>query len=331
MLEQAENLYLRELRRIATIQSVGSSTRIEGSKLTDDDVKQLLKDIKITTFDTRDEQEVAGYYEVLELILEHVQDIHISENFIKQLHGSLLKYSVKDTRHRGEYKSLPNTVTARYPNGTVQVIFEPTPPYLVEKEIEDLVMWVNEAFANQRIHPLLAIGVFIYEFLSIHPFQDGNGRLARLLTTLLLLKQDYNFVQYISFEHIIEYRKKDYYEALMHCQKQRTADSHELIAEWIEFFLDCLAELIRQLEQKYERYRKKGAYLNERRKRIVNVVKEAQPVKIRDIHRVLNTISKNTLKKDLKYLVEQNVLEKIGKNKGTIYVIKDSQGESREA
>ena len=117
----------------------------------------------------------------------------------------------------------------------------------------------------------------------------------------------------------------------MHFQKQRTADSYELIAEWIEFFLDCLAELIQQLEQKYERYRKKGAYLNERRKRIVNVVKEAQPVKIRDIHRVLNDISKNTLKKDLKYLVEQNVLEKIGKNKGTIYVINDSQGESRKA
>ena len=194
ILEQAENLYLKELRRIATIQSVGSSTRIEGSKLTDEDVKQLLKDIKVTTLNTRDEQEVAGYYEVLELILEHVQDIHISENFIKQLHGDLLKYSVKDTRHRGEYKSLPNTVTARYLNGTARIIFEPTPPYLVKKEMEGLITWVNEAFTNQCIHPLLAIGVFIYEFLSIHPFQDGNGRLARLLTTLLLLKQNYNFV-----------------------------------------------------------------------------------------------------------------------------------------
>jgi len=311
VLEERENVYLKELRRIATIQSVGSSTRIEGAKLSDDEVKQLLENVQITKFETRDEQEVIGYYDVLELILESAKEIKLSESFIKQLHGLLLKYSTKDSGHRGEYKTLPNTVTAHYPDGTTRVIFSPTPPYLVKKEMEELIKWVNESFSNQNIHPLLITGLFIYEILSIHPFQDGNGRLSRLLTTLLLLKQDYNFCQYISFEHIIENRKKQYFEALMNSQKRRKTEASEIIDEWIEFFIDCLKDLIQRLEEKYNIYRKKGVYLNERRKLIVNHIKKAQPVKMGDIQKILSHVSVNTLKKDIKYLVEQSILDKI--------------------
>ena len=321
ILEQKENIYLQELRRIATLQSVGSSTRIEGAMLTDEEVKQLLNDVTITTFETRDEQEVAGYYDVLELILDQVQEIPFSENMVKQLHSLLLKYSDKDTRHRGEYKTLPNTVTARYPDGTTRTIFEPTPPYLVKMEMERLVTWTREAFAAQHIHPLLIVGVFVYEFLSIHPFQDGNGRLSRLLTTMLLLQHEYHFVQYISFEHIIEERKKRYYEVLMTCQHQRSAESAEQIDVWMEFFLECLITLIAQLEQKYAHYQQTGMYLNPRQRRVLDALQDIQPAKISDIHAVLHDVPLNTLKKDVKYLVEHERIEKVGKNRGTVYLL----------
>lgn len=327
ILEQKENVYLKELRRIATIQSVGSSTRIEGAVLTDDEVRQLLNDVTITTFETRDEQEVAGYYDVLELILDQAQEIQCSENMIKQLHSLLLKYSDKDTRHRGDYKNLPTTVTARYPDGTTRIIFEPTPPYLVKTEMERLVAWTREAFVAQQIHPLLIVGTFVYEFLSIHPFQDGNGRLSRLLTTMLLLQQEYHFVQYISFEHIVEERKKRYYEVLMECQHQRSSASPEQIHVWMEFFLDCIITLIHRLEQKYAHYQQTGAYLNPRQRRVLTVLQEGQPAKMSDIHAVLHDVSLNTLKKDVKYLVEQGRLEKIGQRRGTFYLLPEEKAD----
>ncbi|MCP4404925.1 MAG: Fic family protein [bacterium] len=327
ILEQKENIYLKELRRIATIQSVGSSTRIEGAILTDEEVKQLLNDVTITTFETRDEQEVAGYYDVLELILDHVQDIQFSENMVKQLHSLLLKYSDKDTRHRGEYKNLPNTVTARYPDGTTRIIFEPTPPYLVKMEMERLVTWTSEALTATQIHPLLVVGAFVYEFLSIHPFQDGNGRLSRLLTTMLLLQHEYHFVQYISFEHIIEERKRRYYEVLMECQHQRSPESAEQIDVWMEFFLECIITLIQRLEHKYAHYQQAGAYLNPRQRRVLTTLQEVQPAKMSDIHAALHDVPLNTLKKDVKYLVEQRRIEKIGKKRGTIYLLPNEKAQ----
>jgi Fic family protein len=317
-LEQQENLHLKELRRIATIQSVSSSTRIEGVVLTDEEVKHLLEDVTMTTFETRDEQEVVGYYDVLELILDQGRELPFSENMVKQLHGMLLNYSDKDTRHRGEYKTLPNSVTARYPDGTTRVVFNPTPPYLVKPKMERLFAWTNEAFAANQIHPLLVIGLFVYEFLSIHPFQDGNGRLARLLTTMLLLRHAYRFVQYISFEHIIEERKKQYYEVLVQCQQQRSRGAAEIIDVWIEFFLDCMLVLIQRLDRKYAQYQQAGIYLNARQKRILDALRKAPPMKISDIHAALPDISINTLKKDVKYLVQQGRIKKVGKNRGTI-------------
>ncbi|KQC10057.1 MAG: hypothetical protein APR54_12335, partial [Candidatus Cloacimonas sp. SDB] len=216
-----ESRYLKELKRIATIESIGSSTRIEGVTLNDKEIENLLHNIKVTKFVTRDEQEVVGYYETLNIIFDDFKSIGFSENYISQLHGILLKESDKDQRHRGKYKSLSNKVVATYPDGKQKIIFNTTEPHLVKKEMSDLVEWVNSQFSEGILHPLIIISAFVYEFLSIHPFQDGNGRLSRLLTTLLLLKYDYDFIQYISFEHIIEERKKDYYKALKEGQKNR--------------------------------------------------------------------------------------------------------------
>lgn len=193
IIERQENIYLKELRKIATIESIGSSTRIEGGTMTDSEIKELLYNIKITELKTRDQQEVIGYYDTLELIYENFDNIPLTENYIKQFHQNLLNHSDKDTRHRGQYKSLSNKVVANYPGGVQKVIFITTEVHLVESEMNLLINWTNEQFEKQEIHPLIIIAHFIYEFLSIHPFQDGNGRLSRLLTTLLLLKIDYLF------------------------------------------------------------------------------------------------------------------------------------------
>lgn len=318
-IENKNDRYLKELRKNATVESIGSSTRIEGAVLTDEEVQDLIKNINITTFKSRDEEEVFGYYETLDLILDNASAINLSESYIKQLHTVLLKYSSKDQRHKGEYKNLPNTVVANYPDGTQRTIFNTTAPHLTQKEMQEMLDWVNTSLSERSVHPLLVIGLCVYEFLSIHPFQDGNGRLSRLITTLLLLKEGYGFAQYISLEHIIEERKKEYYQTLMHAQKERGSDK-EIIGEWMLFFLSCLEVLIEKLEKKYGEYKQKGNYTNERQQQVLQFVEKNQPVKLGDIAKAFPEISINTIKKDIHLLVHQQMIGKIGEKKGTIYV-----------
>lgn len=324
IVENKENRYLKELRKIATIESIGSSTRIEGATLTDKEVQELLNDIKITKLKSRDEQEVIGYYEVLELIYDNYADIRLSESYIKQLHQILLKYSNKDERHRGTYKFLSNRVVATYPTGEQRTIFATTEPALVVGKMQELVEWTNEQLEQKSIHQLIVVGSFIYDFLSIHPFQDGNGRLSRLLTTLCLLQNDYAFIQYISFENHIEQHKKTYYEALMNGQKNRGTDN-ERIDLWLIFFLESLKTLTEKLEQKYDVFKSKGGYLNDRQKLIKNFIKDNQPIKISDLAKQFPEIGLSTLKKDLQYLRDEQVLTMIGKGKGTVYVLNETE------
>lgn len=314
-----ESRYLKELRKIATIQSIGSSTRIEGSKLTDKEVETLLKNVKITKFRSRDEAEVVGYYDTLKIILDNYRDISLDESRIFQLHGLLLKHSGKDENHRGRYKALPNSVTATYPGGAKRVIFKTTPPHLVRKEMEELLHWTRGQIEKKEIHPLLVACVFVYEFLSIHPFQDGNGRLSRILTTLILLRADYDFIQYVSFEHQIEKDKKNYYRALIGCQKKRAKGNFEKIYEWSEYFLGSLLESTLKLDQKFEDHQDIGGYLNDRQKSILKFMHENKPVKISDIKQKFPKLNGNTLKKDLQILVAENYLEKIGEKRGSVY------------
>jgi Fic family protein len=323
-LDKAENRYLRELRKIATIQSIGSSTRIEGSTLTDAEIATLIKNLKISKLQTRDEQEVVGYYDTLEMLIENYKDVDLTISNIHYFHNLLLKYSTKDVRHRGRFKELTNKVVATYPDGTTRVIFNTTEPFLTEKEMNELVEWTNKAFSDAEIHPLIIIGTFVYEFLSIHPYQDGNGRLSRLLTNLLLLKSDYKFVMYVSLEHIVENKKKEYYQALMEGQKDRYKQT-ERIDTWLLFFLESLSDLILKLEQKLKEYRKIGGYLNERQKEILAFIQENQPVKSGDISSKLPQYSTATIQKDLLYLVAEFELEKMGNSRGTVYIIKKKE------
>ena len=222
---------LSALRRVATIESIGSSTRIEGSKLSDRDVERLLANLEIKSFATRDEQEVAGYAEVMETIFHAWPEIPVTENHIKQLHRDLLRYSEKDDRHRGEYKTLPNSVAAFDDAGQqIAVVFETASPFDTPRLMAELVAWLREAQELKRLHPLLVIAIFTVVFLEIHPFQDGNGRLSRVLTTLLLLKAGYAYVPYSSLEGVIENSKEGYYLALRQTQGTHPHRRAELAA-----------------------------------------------------------------------------------------------------
>lgn len=321
-IKNKEKRYLKELRDIATIESIGSSTRIEGATLTDGEVKQLLQSVQINKLDKREEQEVVGYYEALETILNNYKDIELSERYLHQLHAILLKYSSKDQRHKGQYKNLSNQVVANYPNGGQKVIFRTTEPHLTANEMLQLINWTNTQMEERKLHPILITATFVYEFLSIHPYQDGNGRLSRLLTTFLLLKQQYNFVEYISFEHVIEVRKDMYYRVLMETQKHRYTDK-ELLDKWIIFFLDCLTELIQKLKVKYKTYNNLRTSLNERQKEVLNYLDQHKTIQIKDLEQNLPQYSRNTIKKDLQYLVNEELILKTGSGRGVRYHAKE--------
>lgn len=317
-IELKHSKHLKELRRIATIASIGSSTRIEGATLTDQEVEKLLKSVKITKLTTREQQEVVGYYEALEIILDNYEEIPLTENYLHQMHGILLKHSGKDQSHKGRYKQLSNQVVANYPDGTHRTIFRTTEPHLTSSEMESLLIWASERREKADMHPVLLVAVFVYEFLSIHPYQDGNGRLSRLLTTLLLAQQGYDFVQYVSFENIIEEQKEGYYRALMDGQKNRYTED-EKIDKWVLFFLDCLVTLVLRLDEKYKQYSKLKKELNDRQKEVLELIRNKEVVRISDVETSFEAYSRNTLKKDLAYLVNEGFLLKTGEKSGTRY------------
>ncbi len=323
-LKLEKKTFLNELRHIATIQSIGSSTRIEGSQLNDTEIEVLIQNLEINQLETRDEQEAIGYWETLELLHEHFAEIELSERYIFQLHALLLKYSPKDSHQRGEYKNLSNKVVAKYPDGTQKTIFTTTAPHMVSKEMEELLLWTNEELENSNINPLIVIGTFVYEFLSIHPFHDGNGRLSRLLTTLLLIRHKYYFVQFVSFEHIIEKRKKDYYKALMDCQKLRNT-SQENIGLWLSFFLDCIIQLSKQLDQKLTKFSHNKTYLTERQRSILDLILKKEQMKISDISKTISYVSLATLKNDLKHLTHNGILKRNGQGRATTYSLAENE------
>jgi len=231
---------INRLTQSVIVTSTGASNRIEGNRLSDDEVEALYRNLRIKKFKTRDEQEVAGYLEMLELILESHADMPLSEALILQLHRDMLKYSDKDQRQRGAYKFGPNRVEAKDQSGNVVgVVFDPTPPHLTPKEMQESVAWQRWADEEDFKHPLIRIGSFIFEYLAIHPFQDGNGRTSRLLTNLLLLQNSYNFTRLVSHEKLIEERKADYYLALNKAQSSWKSDDED-IAPWLSYFLEIV-------------------------------------------------------------------------------------------
>jgi Fic family protein len=309
---------LSALRRVATIESIGSSTRIEGSKLSDREVERLLSNLQIKKFNTRDEQEVAGYAEVMDLVFASWQDITLTENHIKQLHRDLLVYSEKDAWHRGNYKTSSNNVVAFDENGVqIGVVFETATPFDTPRLMTELMTWMQEERATEHLHPLLLIGLCIVVFLQIHPFQDGNGRLSRVLTTLLLLRADYAYVPYSSLESVIEQNKEAYYLALRQTQGTIRTGAPNW-QPWLLFFLRALAEQVRRLNKKVEREKLVLAPLPELSLQIVEFAREHGRVTMGNVIR-LTGANRNTLKQHFRALVQQGHLDQHGRGRGAWY------------
>lgn len=233
---------LNKLKKSVLITSAGASTRIEGSELSDEDVERLMRGLSMQKFKDRDKEEVRGYFELLTNVFETFKSIPFAESTIKFFHKELLKYSQKDESHRGKYKDGENKVAMISPTGEpVEILFDTTSPYLTPKEMQELVEWTQTAFLEKEFHPLIIVGNFLVEFLHIHPFADGNGRLSRVLSNLLLLQQGYEYMPYISQEKLIEDNKPEYYVALRQSQKTFRTKNEDL-APWLDFFLKIILE-----------------------------------------------------------------------------------------
>ena len=309
---------LSALRRVATIESIGSSTRIEGSKLSDRDVEKILSSLEIRSFDTRDEQEVAGYASVMETIFASWSVLPLTENHVRQLHRDVLRHSTKDERHRGEYKKIDNHVEAFDAKGkSVGVVFQTASPFDTPRLMTELVEWTTHALSNRALHPLLVIAIFVVVFLEIHPFQDGNGRLSRALTTLLLLRAGYAYVPNSSLESVIEQSKEGYYLALRRTQKTMRSRKPDW-QPWVMFFLRALQQQKRRLESRVEREKKILGQLPELSLRICELAKERGQVKVEDVIRATGA-ARGTVKDHLGRMMKDGYLVRHGKGKGTWY------------
>jgi Fic family protein len=306
------------LRRVATIESIGSSTRIEGAKLNDAEVERLLAGLDVKSFTCRDEEEVAGYAEAMETTFAHWKDIALTENHIKQLHRDLLQYSSKDKRHRGEYKTHNNHVEAFGPGGeSLGIVFETATPFDTPRLMAELVETTRSNLESGDLHPLINIAFFIVVFLEIHPFQDGNGRLSRILTTLLLLHSGYAYVPYSSLESIIEQSKDAYYLALRKTQQtvRTTAPNWQ---PWVAFLLKSLQQQKAHLEKKIERERLILGELPELSVQILELCRHRGRVTVAEAVKVTGA-NRNTIKDHFKALVCANHLARHGAGRGTWY------------
>lgn len=312
---------LSKLRHVATIESIGSSTRIEGSKLSDREVEQLLSNLQIKEFSTRDEQEVAGYAQVMDLIFSSWDEIPFTENYIKQLHQRLLGFSSKDEWHRGQYKTNSNSVAAFNEKGEqIGIVFETATPFDTPRLMTEVVEWVATEINKGELHPLIIIALWTVIFLEIHPFQDGNGRLSRALTTLLLLKTGYAYVPYSSLESIIEQNKEGYYLALRQTQGTIRTESPNW-QPWFKFFFQSLAAQVKRLEKKVEHEKIVLAPLPDLSLKIVELAREHGKITISEVVR-LTGANRNALKVHFRKLTQLNHLEQHGQGRGVWYSLK---------
>lgn len=306
------------LRRSVLVTSAGASTRIEGGKLSDKEVEKIMRGLSVSKFADRDSQEVQGYLEVLQNVFESHSTLTFRESTIMSLHNQLLKYSSKDELHRGAYKKKENTVGIVGPDGKVaQIMFETTPAFLTAKEMQELVEWTTTAFEKHRFHDLLIIANFIIEFLKIHPFEDGNGRLSRVLTNLLLLRCRYQFVQYVSHEQIIERRKDEYYLALRKSQETFKTDQ-DTIVPWLNFFLSVVrGQALKALS--YLKEEKIEDILSPKQYEVWKQVSKVGETAPNEIVKATN-IALGTVRQSLNRLVTLGKMKRIGRGRATRYV-----------
>lgn len=314
---QLNHQTLGRLKRSVLVTSTGSSTRIEGAKLTDEKIEKLMQGIKTKKFTDRDSQEVKSYYELLQNVFDSWKTIKFNESTIKHFHNQLLKYVEKDQRHKGDYKKTENVVEMFDQSGkSVGIVFEPTKAFLAPKEMQELVEWTADAIKEKKYHPLLIVGNFIVEFLKIHPFQDGNGRLSRIITNLLLLKADYLYIPYVSHEKLIEDNKNNYYIALRKSQNSFGKKNEDVFA-WLNFFLDIL---LKQSEMAIELLGSEDVekLLSPKQLAVWNYMREVAEVTPLEICKKTK-ITKSTVIQVLNRLIKLKKIERIGMGRATRY------------
>ncbi len=307
---------LGRLKRSIVITSAGASTRIEGSRLSDKDVEKLLKGLSVSKLKDRDSQEVAGYAEVLELVFDSYGDISFTEGVILQFHSMLLKYSEKDKIPKGKYKRSPNKVVAVGKTGSGAVLFDPTEPHLVAFEMTELIEWTRKHLKDGEFHPLLVIANFILEFLAIHPFHDGNGRLSRILTNLLLARAGYTYIPYASIEKIIEDHKVEYYLALREGQK-RIKSPKAPVAKWMKFFLDVMIRQIEVLKSFIEE-RPVETFLSANQQKVLGLFEKHEEISTKIVSAKLK-IPSVSAKQILGRLFDLKMIKRIGSGRSTRY------------
>jgi len=329
---------LNRLKRSVLITSTGASTRIEGAKLSDEDVEKLMRGIDIQKFTNRDKQEVRGYFELLENIFDSClpaeasaqagKSLKFSENTIKHFHKELLKYVEKDQDYLGDYKKRENQVQMINAAGeSLGVLFDTTPAYLAPKEIQELVEWTQQALAEKKYHPLLIVGNFLVEFLQIHPFQDGNGRLSRVLTNLLLLQEGYLYMPYVSHEKFVEDNKPEYYLALRQSQKtfKTPKDSklptgqaeNKTIIPWLDFFLTIF---LKQSEMAIDLLSKENIerLLTQKQLAVWDYLQKVDSATPREISEKTK-VAYPTVRQAINKLMRLKKIERIGQGRSTSY------------
>lgn len=308
---------LGRLKRAVLITSTGASTRIEGARLADADIEKLMRGLDIQKFTNRDKQEAKSYYELLENVFNSWKGLNFNESLIKHFHKELLKYAEKDQRHRGEYKKEENKVHMIDEAGqSIGILFDTTPAYLTPVQMRDLVEWTQKTSKDNKYHPLLVIGNFLVEFLKIHPFSDGNGRLSRVLTNLLLLHAGYLYIPYVSHEKLIEDNKPDYYIALRKSQKT-IGSKEENIAAWLDFFLEVV---LKQSQMAVELLSKENIekILSEKQLIIWKYIETVKETSTGNIIKNTN-VARPTVKQALEVLLKLKKIERIGLGRGARY------------
>lgn len=308
---------LGRLKQSVLITSTGASTRIEGAKLSDSDVEDLMRGISMQKFKDRDIQEVKGYFELLKNVFDSWQSIKLNEGTIKHFHQEILKYVEKDIFHIGQYKVTENKVQMVDTKGNiVGTIFDTTPVYLTPIEMQELVEWTIEALKNRKYHPLLVIGNFVVEFLKIHPFHDGNGRLSRILTNLLMLQTGYLYMPYVSHEKLVEEKKQEYYVALRKTQITFKTERTDLIP-WLTFFLSIILDQSKQAVNLLNADMVEKT-LSEKQLAVLKYLEKVKEATPGDIAK--NTkVARPTVNQVLEKLISIKKIERIGMGRSTRY------------
>ena len=302
---------LEKLVEIAKIQSTEASNAIEGIVTTNTRIRQLVEEK--TAPRNRDEQEIAGYRDALGIIHENFEAIPLSQNYILQLHKVL--YSHMNNPAGGKTKAVQNYITATYTDGRTEVLFTPLAPYETPEALDRLCKEYNYVIGNMKLEPLLAIPIFIHDFLCIHPFNDGNGRMSRLLTTLLLYRSGFYVGKYISLEALIAKNKDLYYDAL-YASQQGWHEGNDDPLPFIKYMLGILIVAYRDFEDRFA--------IVETKRPALDMVRLAAQNKIgrftkQDIIELCPSLSLSSIEGSLRKLVESGELKREGKGKNTFY------------